>query len=277
MAFDKDDWEDILDDIKETVEDRREEKREERQRREEAARSSNQTVIYGSQDSYLIRFFVLLIVAIIVVGALGFFIHRQSQQAKEMQEQLERQQMIISSLEGNRDENTKSNETVPIVTSDTIKSALNGISELVTQEYTYRNADKKESSDTWVFGWERPFSGKSIIITYDGVIKAGINFSDIKIDVDDDKHTVTITLPKSEITDNNIPQETIEIVEVKDGLFNELTHEDYNDFVAEQKIVMQNKAIEQGLLTKADEEARKLVTAIVSVLPGMEEYKLTVN
>ncbi len=169
------------------------------------------------------------------------------------------------------------NETDPVITSSTITEQLSGLSELVTQEYTYRNADRKESSETWIFGWTRPFSSKSILITYDGTIKAGIDFSKIEVDVAEERKTITIKIPESTITDNYIPQDSIEVLEVKDGLFNKVTLDNYNEFVSEQKVVMEKKAIEQGLLEKADDEAKALIENFVSVIPGIENYHLVIQ
>ena len=70
---------------------------------------------------------------------------------------------------------------------------------------------------------------------------------------------------------------SIEVVEVKDGLFNEVTFDNYNDFVSEQKAAMEKKAIEQGLLEKANDEAKTLVENFVSVIPGIENYHLVIQ
>lgn len=172
---------------------------------------------------------------------------------------------------------TKEIKMAPQLSNITIEQALAPLADLTTQEYVYRNADRKDSSETWIFGWERPFSSKSILISYDGVIKAGIDFSEIDVSVNDVTKIVTVDLPESRVTDNSIPQESITVLEVKNGLFNEVTFDDYNEFIAEQKEVMEAKAIEQGLLEKADEEAKLLVKAFVSELPGMENYQLIVK
>ena len=67
------------------------------------------------------------------------------------------------------------------------------------------------------------------------------------------------------------------MVEIKNGLFNDVTMENYNEFVAEQKPAMEQKAIDQGILTRADKEAKALVQSILSVLPGMDGYTLVVE
>lgn len=225
------------------------------------------------------QFFPWLIVIIMVVLVSALFVsHRQSQ--KQMQEQLERQNLVIDSLEKKQGESIDSSKSVPVITSETIKSELNSLQELVTQEYIYTNADKRDQDEKWIFGWSRPFSNSTLVLTYDGTIKAGIDMSEVQVDVDEETRTITITLPDSKITDNNIPQEGITVVEVKDGLFNEVTFDDYNSFISEQKIIMEEKAIERGLLTKADEEAKKAIQAFLSLMPGMEgedAYKLIVQ
>lgn len=203
-------------------------------------------------------------------------LHDANREQLTLREQVERQNELIAALKDQQKEE-ENKEVHVVVTSDTIEQQLNSVRELVTQEYIYTNADKKESSEPWIFGWERPFSGKSILVTYDGVIKAGVDLSQAAIEVDEEKRAVTITLPPSKITVNSIPQESINVVEVKNGLFNDVTLENYNDFISEQKTVMEQKAIDQGILTRADEEARALIKSVLSVLPGMDGYTLTIR
>lgn len=195
---------------------------------------------------------------------------------REQMEQLERQNEIITGLMAKQDK-ASSNESVPIITSQTLKEEIQSLSELVTKQYIYTNADKRESNANWVFGWTIPFSSSSLLVTYDGVIKAGVDLKDVLVDVNEENHTITITLPESKITDNNIPQETITVVEVKDGLFNEVTFDNYNEFISEQKIVMEQKAINNGFIQEADKEARAIVKSFVSFLPGVSEYNLIVE
>jgi len=223
-------------------------------------------------------FFPWLIAIILMVCVVMLFTSNLTKQ-KELKEQLERQNLVIDSLK-NKEENVDTSKSVPKISSETLKSELNSLQELVTQEYIYTNADKREQDAKWIFGWSRPFSNSSLVLTYDGTIKAGIDMSAVQVDVNEENRTITVTLPESKITDNIIPQESITVVEVKDGLFNEVSLDDYNSFISEQKIVMEEKAIERGLLTKADEEARNAIQALFSHMPGMEgenAYKLEIK
>lgn len=228
-----------------------------------------------------------VLVLILVFAAMLFLLNRSNSEQSQLQQQLdqqtqqlERQNELIEALKGKETKNDPK-KTVPVITSEAVTQQLNSIKELVTQEYIYTNADKRESSAKWLWGVERPFSGNSILVTYDGTIKAGVDLSQAKIDVDEEDRTITVTLPASKVTDNNIPQESITVVEVKNGLFNEVTFDNYNEFIAEQKLIMEQRAISQGILTKADEEARALVKSVLSVIPGIGdgegEYKLEVK
>ena len=147
-------------------------------------------------------------------------------------------------------------------------------------EYIYTNADRRTDNVKWLFNWTRPFSGTSLLVTYDGSIKAGVDLSEVQVVVDEEARKITITLPPSRITDNNILQESITVVEVKNGLFNEVTFDDYNTFISEQKVIMESKAIERGILEKASEEARKSIEAFLAPLPGLtgkDAYSLEIK
>lgn len=236
------------------------------------------TILLHQKKQFLPWLIALILVVCVAALFASLNSHRQAQ--KEMQEQLERQNLVIDSLEKKQGENVDSSKSIPVITSETIKRELGSLQELVTQEYIYTNADKREQDAKWIFGWSRPFSNSSLLLTYDGTIKAGIDMGEVQVNVNEESRTIIVTLPASKITDNNIPQESVTIVEVRDGLFNEVTLDDYNNFISEQKIIMEEKAIERGLLTKADEEARKAIKAFLSLMPGMEgenAYKLIIQ
>lgn len=165
--------------------------------------------------------------------------------------------------------------STPKITQSQLKEQISSIGELATLKYIYTNASRKEGNLTWLWGWTLPFSDSSLLVTYDGMIKAGIDLKDITFAVNESSHVITVSMPKSRILDNNIPQETINVLEVKDGLFNPVTFADYNQFISEEKKVMENRAIDLGVLTDADKEAKATVEAFLKAIPGMDGYTLT--
>ena len=99
----------------------------------------------------------------------------------------------------------------------------------------------------------------------------------MKIDVNEDRRTITITLPPSEIISNEIPQGSINVLEVKDGLFNKVTFDDYNEFISAEQEAMAQKVTERGLLADADAEARTVIRSALNLLPGIDSYKLEIR
>ena len=165
-------------------------------------------------------------------------------------------------------------ETIPVVTRNVLEEQISSLSELVTKKYMYRNASRQESDKTWLWGWTMPFSDISLLATYDGVITTSIDLKGVKFNVNEATKTITVTIPTSKIFDHNIPQETINVLEVKNNLFNQTTFNDYNKFISAEKSVMEQIAIDQGLLTQADEEAKNIIEAFLKTVPGIDKYKL---
>lgn len=165
-------------------------------------------------------------------------------------------------------------ETVPVVTRNVLEEQISSLSELVTKKYMYRNASRQESDKTWLWGWTMPFSDTSLLATYDGIITTSIDLKGVKFNVNEATKTITVTIPTSKIFDHNIPQETINVLEVKNNLFNQTTFNDYNKFISAEKNVMEQIAIDQGLLTQADEEAKNVIEAFLKTVPGIDQYKL---
>lgn len=249
----------------------------------------------GKKKNYIIYVIIVMGLAIIVLLALYISSWNNGKALEvsltEKSDELERQQKLYADLEVNAnnqktelqkwkekaEELLNIQEDEPVITSAQIEEQLSAISELVTQKYMYSNADNGEYSNTWGFGWDMPFSEKSLIVKYDGTIKAGIDLKGITVNVDEDHHKITITLPKSKVTDNNVPQETIETFAIKDGFFNKVTPDDSNNLIVEGKKRMEAKAIERGLLTEADNEAKTIIRAFLNVLPGIDKYTVTIK
>jgi len=226
---------------------------------------------------------LLVVLCVAVIALLIIRGNVAAARQKELEEQLaqqtemaERNQIIINSLTKKQEETEKLvKNSVPVITSQLLREQMGPLADLVTEQYIYTNADGMEADQTWIFGWTRPFSSKKIVIKYDGTIKAGVDLSEATITID--QKIVNIILPHSKIIQNDIPQESISVLELRDGLFNEVTFDDYNEFVSQQKIIMEQKVIERGLLEEADEEAKKIVKSFLSALPGMDGYRVNVK
>ena len=154
-----------------------------------------------------------------------------------------------------------------------LENQLTGISELASVTYSYTNmAQFKNSSE--FYGMTVPFTTKSFILTYDGVIKAGVDLSAAEVRVSGT--AVTVKLPEAAILSHEIDEDSVEVFDEKTSIFNPFTVEDMAAFQADQKQAMEAKALDKGLLTEAAEKAKISVEALLSAaLP--EGYTLTVR
>lgn len=202
-------------------------------------------------------------------------LREDAQEALEAQKK--EQDSLIRQLQGELEDLLNVQDQEPVITRDQVEEQLSSLRELVTQRYIYTNAARREDSKTWLMDWTLPFSESSLLVTYDGEIKAGIDFGAIRVDVDEPNRAITVTLPPSRVTDNTIPQESINVLTARDGLFNKISFEDYNQFIAAERPAMEERAVERGLLSEADREAREAVRALLELIPGMDTYKLTVR
>ena len=165
-------------------------------------------------------------------------------------------------------------EKPPVISSDLLGEQLRSVQELVSVEYHYTNMGKFENQVDF-YGWKVPFTTKSFIVSYDGVIKAGVDLEQLQVSIGD--REVTVTLPESRIISHEIPEDSLEVFDESDNLFNHITIEDYTAFTQDQKSAMEQRAVDGGLLDRANQEARTAVDSLLRIMPGLEEYTLTVK
>ena len=154
-----------------------------------------------------------------------------------------------------------------------VKNRITEIAELATVTYSYTELGQYESSKEF-YGAKVPFTTNKFILTYDGVIKAGVDVS--KAQIEEQGGTVTVRLPDAQVLSHEIDESSVKIFDEKTSIFNPFTVEDYTAFYADQKKSVEEKAIYKGLLTEARSQAVKAVTASLEPLVG-EDGQLVVE
>lgn len=222
-------------------------------------------------------------VLLLVVGLAGWSSLSARTRQKELEAELQLQRETIEALRaqaGQEEDEGLIHEALPVITDSLISEQLNALRELVTTEYLYTNSGKYENQNQiTIIGKDIdiPFTGKRFIVAYDGRIQAGIDIGQTQIDIDEDARAITITLPKSEIISHETFEDTLVVLDETNNVFNPISIENYNEFVSEQKDGMEKKAIERGLLTNADAEAKRMVQSFLSQIPGIDTYQLTIQ
>ena len=143
-----------------------------------------------------------------------------------------------------------------------LQNKISAMSELAVVTYTYTELGQYERSKEF-YGVKMPFTTNRFLLTYDGVIKAGIDMTEVKVDVDQGVKTVTVTLPQAEILSHEIDEDSVKIYDEKTSIFNAFTIEDYTSFYADQKKTVEKKARDKGLLTEAQTQAENAVRQLL--------------
>lgn len=144
-----------------------------------------------------------------------------------------------------------------------INTQIQNIGELATVEYMYTDAGKFEDTKQ-IFGADAPFTTKSFIAKWDGSIKAGVDVTQITAEVDEKNHEIIIHMPKAQILSHEIDEDSVETLDEKDGLFNEVKVDDVREFDAVSKQAMEQRAIDNGLLDKASENAKDIIQTMIN-------------
>ncbi len=117
-----------------------------------------------------------------------------------------------------------------------------------------------------------PLTEKSFLLKYNGYIKAGVDFENMKVEVSG--KDVHISLPRARILDTMIDEKSIKVYNESMNAFNPLTIADYNKAVMKEKDTMVSDAISQGILKDASKQAEVVLTAIMKDM-GFENIKIS--
>lgn len=163
-------------------------------------------------------------------------------------------------------------EVKEVVTINTkvIEDGLREMGTLITQEYYFTQVEEYTNTEKfWIFD-----STASFTYSYDGVVAAGIDCSQITVVKDDEKKVITITIPKAEITSVTIDNDSFKKYEEKNGLWNKVTTDKFNDSMAAFKETAKNNAVAKGLLKNADKSAEQMIVSFAKSVSTDAEYKI---
>ncbi len=160
------------------------------------------------------------------------------------------------------------------ITSANIELRLKDIGELATQAGYFTNVQDISNSRT-IFGVKVPFTQSRYIYSYDGVVKAGINFEEVKAAVDEDAKAVTVRLPAPQILDVTVDEDSLYVYHEKESAFTPLKLTDINNSTAAMKNEVRKKAVDNGILENARSNAETLIAAFVRNMFPDESWRIT--
>lgn len=148
----------------------------------------------------------------------------------------------------------------PEIVMKTLNDKMKDISELVTAEYIFTNAGRFTNTKHIAI-LPKSWTQKSFVQKWDGIIKAGIDLKKVQAEVKDKK--ITIKLPSADIISYEVDNNSVEILDEKSNIFNRITVKDKVNFDKETAYEIKSRAVKNGLLTKAQENAESIIENII--------------
>lgn len=162
-----------------------------------------------------------------------------------------------------------------------VTEKVSEIAELSVLDFKYSNATSITDNRT-IEKYKKkvniPFTKKSIVMTYDGDIKIGVDADKITVDVTkgsgDIIEEINVGLPPLKITSNDIDRDSIKYPLEKNNILNNITSEDYANMEEDGKATMAEAVANNGAMDRAKEELKLTITGYLTAMYG-DDVKIT--
>ena len=159
------------------------------------------------------------------------------------------------------------------LTSTMIAEVLNRANDLVTAQYTYTYYDTYEKSRN-IGNFKVPFTTDKSLFIYSGTILAGIDMSAIKIDVDNKKKVISLSLPQAKQIAHEIDENSFQVFDIKNSVFTSTSLEEYTELQASMKELAEEKFWTEELYDEVLDNAELSIREILELSGMTEEYSV---
>lgn len=151
-----------------------------------------------------------------------------------------------------------------------ILQGIQNVNELATVRERFQSIVSFSDGKQMPFlGFCLPGTTRKFIMRYAGVIVCGNDLSKLNISERFAVNRVRVVVPRSRILDIYADIQSFEVYDQQAGLFTSIRLEDQNREVTADLEEMRQNALKSGILSQADENARRILTSIVATT-GME-------
>ena len=161
---------------------------------------------------------------------------------------------------------------------ETIKElSFKDIGTLSTQE-AYVTVVENMNDVRQVLGINIPGTKSVCVFSHEFLITAGYNFEEIETEVieksEDSKGQIIVKLPEAQILSSGILSDKEKVYYESESIFTNLKEEDKAKLRAEMGEKAENIAIENGILDKAKENAKKVLSSFIYKLYSEADYEV---
>ena len=193
---------------------------------------------------------------------------------KDHTKELEKKSKKISELEASIAdlESTIEELTIKIkISFDEIETDIKTVGKLTTIDYRYTYAGTHTDTAKF-FKW---MTKNSFIAQWEGVVAIGVDMSKVKISVNETSKLITVSIPSAEIFYHDVDEDSFEVLDKKNNVFNPITVEDKVNFDKEYEQRIYTKINDSGLMSDASDNAKMIIGNILNSVPGLaEQYQI---
>ena len=152
------------------------------------------------------------------------------------------------------------------------KLGFEDIGELATQAaYTTIVEDTDVSRE--LFGVSIPFTQSKLIYSYDVVVKAGLDFDQVKWTVRENK--IKVEMPEIRILSSEIQFDSFQTYYENESIFRPVKIDENNQAIQEMVKKAETTAVENGLLENARENAEMMIKGFIYQNFDSQEYQIS--
>lgn len=215
-------------------------------------------------------YIVLIVVVVLAIAALTLFKVYGKETVESVPEPASAPEPVKASHEVIQVE--KIVEVEKEISAEIIEDGLRDMGVLITQEYYFTEAVSFSSVKKLFQKITLGLTESSYLATYEGVVAAGIDFTKISIQKDDAAKSITVNIPEATVQYIDIDPESFTLYSEKSGIGNRISLTDYNDSMIELEKTAEAKAIERGILEKADANAASIIENFIKGITGDTVY-----
>ena len=165
------------------------------------------------------------------------------------------------------------------ITAAVLEEGLRDMGVLVTQEFIFTEVISASNIKTLDLDFKLfhinealPFTESSFVASYDGTVTAGVDCAGITVSLDEEQGAVTVTLPGAEIFTVDVDPDSFRLYDEKQGMGTRITVDDYNRALTELEANAAARAVERGILDRADRNAQLLLRNFLESMLGDTAY-----
>jgi len=156
----------------------------------------------------------------------------------------------------------------------TIAKEILPIGEFASLAYHYTSVVKDVNTKD-INGWNIPFTTRKYIFTYDGTMKLGIDGTQIAVEDGEKAESglpvIRVVLPPIKILTHEIADNSIEVFEQSQTIFNEINLQDAFRVTADRKREMEEKVMSDTIINEARASTEQQFGSLLRALPGIRD------